>query len=354
MISANKKYRALGLMSGTSLDGVDIAACEFWQENTLWNYKIIEAHTYEFPTEIFTALKSSPQLSGLALTHLHVQFGSFLGKLGRTFMEQHNFVPDFIASHGYTVFHEPENALTLQIGSGAEIAARSRIKTVCDFRTSDVAHGGQGAPLVPIGDALLFGGYDACLNLGGFANISYTEEDRRLAYDICPVNFLLNHLAQNLGSAFDNKGELGRQGELDMGLLHSLNTLDFYTARGPKSLGREFVESTILPLFSSTTTNYTVLRNCYEHIATQLAIPINGMAAKQVLLTGGGAYNTFLLELLQAKTKAHLVIPDTKLIDFKEALIFAFLGLLRLNKKSNCLASATGARIDTIGGAVYL
>jgi anhydro-N-acetylmuramic acid kinase len=354
MILANKKYRAIGLMSGTSLDGVDIAACEFWQENTQWSYKIIEAHTYKFSPEIFTGLENAPQLSALELAYLNVKFGRFLGKLVHSFIAKYKFTPDFIASHGYTVFHEPEKALTLQIGSGAEIAARSGIKTICDFRTSDVAHGGQGAPLVPIGDALLFGTYDACLNLGGFANISYTKEDRRLAFDICPVNFLLNPLAQKLGSAFDNKGELGRQGEIDSALLYNLNALDFYTASGPKSLGREYVESSILPLFSSATSNYNLLRTCYEHISTQLATTINAMTAKQVLITGGGAYNSFLLELLQAKTKAKLVIPDPELIDFKEALIFAFLGLLRLHEKPNCLASATGASIDTIGGSVYL
>lgn len=346
--------KAIGVMSGTSLDGIDIAACEFWQNNNQIKFKIHFSETIEYSDNLYQRLLNAPKLSGFDLAMLNVDYGKVIGNSINAFITNTDFAPYFIASHGYTVFHEPQNGLTMQIGSGAEIAAITGIKTICDFRTTDVALGGQGAPLVPIGDELLFGKYAACLNLGGFANISCDNNSRREAFDICPANFLLNYFAQKLGHTFDSSGNLGKQGEINKALLNSLNSLEFYTQNGPKSLGREFVEKNIFPLLDNEISIYDLLRTCYEHIAIQLSTELNKFPIKDVLITGGGAHNTFLMELLEDRTTAKIVIPEKDIVDYKEALIFAFLGYLRIDEKPNCLRSVTGAKRDNIGGAVYL
>lgn len=354
VLNNENSIKAIGVMSGTSLDGIDIAACEFWQYDNRIKFKIYFSETVEYSDSLYQRLLKSPKISGYDLARLNVNYGSELGNSISSFIKKTGFEPDFIASHGYTVFHEPQNGLTLQIGSGAEIAAITGTKTICDFRTSDVALGGQGAPLVPIGDELLFGSYAACLNLGGFANISFDNNGRREAYDICPANFILNFFAQKLGHTYDNGGELGRKGEVNKTLLNSLNSLEFYTQSGPKSLGREFVEKNIFSLFDNEISIYDLLRTCYEHIAIQLANELNNFHNKEVLITGGGGHNTFLMELLIDRTNAKIVIPEKVIIDYKEALIFAFLGYLRIDEKPNCLSSVTGAKRDSVGGAVYL
>ncbi len=341
-------------MSGTSLDGVDIAACELRQNGKAWSYKIIEAETVGYPADIYQLLKSSQKLTGFELAQLNVYYGRFLGQAVKSFIRNTGFAPEYIASHGYTVFHRPKMGVTLQIGSGAEIAAVTGIKTICDFRTNDVALGGEGAPLVPIGDKLLFGNYAACLNLGGFSNISFVgEQGRREAFDICPVNFVLNHFAKKTGEPFDKNGELGRSGQVIANLLKSLNNIEYYSAKPPKSLGREFVEDNVFPLFDGKVSACDALRTFYEHIAIQISGNIGRYKNSKVLVTGGGAHNGFLIELLKMQTDAEIVVPPQNIVDYKEALIFAFLGLLRLNGIPNCLSSATGAERDCVGGAVY-
>jgi len=348
------KIKAIGIMSGTSLDGVDIAACEFSFINKRWNYQISAATTFEYPISLLKQLKLAPELSGFELSKLHVDYGKFIGKLVNRFIGETQFAPEFIASHGYTVFHQPEIGLTLQIGSGAEISAITGIKTVCDFRTSDVALGGQGAPLVPIGDRLLFGEYDACLNLGGFSNISFEHGKQRIAFDICPVNILLNHMALKAGLNYDKDGNLGKVGMVNNELLSKLNQLEFYTKEPPKSLGREFLDQQIIPLFEeSGLTIYDQLRTAYEHTAYQISKAVEQWNIQSVLVTGGGTHNQFLMELLHQKSNCQFVVPEKEVIDFKEALVFAFLGLLRINEQPNCLKSVTGSKSDNIGGAVY-
>lgn len=347
------KYKAIGLMSGTSLDGVDIVACNLELLNGDWSYSIIHSETLDYPLEMLSALKEAQTLSSINLSLLHVDYGKFLGIIIRDFCATYNFQPDFIASHGYTVFHQPEKSLTLQIGSGAHIAAETGVKTVCDFRTSDVALGGQGAPLVPIGDAFLFGKYSACLNLGGFSNISYQQQDKRIAFDVCPLNFILNDLSNKLGKSYDEGGNFGRQGQIDHELLEKLNGLDYYNQSPPKSLGREFVESQVYPLIIEQHDVLTLFATFYEHMAQQLANTLNAVKAQNVLVTGGGSYNTFLIDKLRSRTNTEVVIPEPKLIDMKEALVFALLGAMRLQGIPNCLASVTGARNDNVGGVVY-
>jgi anhydro-N-acetylmuramic acid kinase len=353
MILDNKLYKGIGVMSGTSLDGLDIAACEFWQEDKIIKFSINTAITIDYPKSLKNKLPLASKMSGFDLSILNVEYGRFIGKSVSNFISDNQFEAEFIASHGHTVFHQPEKGLTLQIGSGAEIAAQAGIKTVCDFRTSDVALGGQGAPLVPIGDELLFGEYGACLNLGGFANVSYSNNGKKLAFDICPVNIILNLYAKKLGRNFDVNGNFGRRGEIDLPLLSQLNKLGYYQIIGPKSLGWEYVESQIIPLINTDMQAEFVLRTFYEHIAVQIAFILNKIGANKLLITGGGAYNSFLIDLIQQKVKAKIVIPNKELIEFKEALIFALLGLLRINNQVNCLKEATGASENAIGGAIY-
>ena len=259
---------------------------------------------------------------------------------------------DIISSHGHTIFHQPDKAFTFQLGSGATIASTTNITTISDFRTLDVALGGQGAPLVPIGDKLLFHEYDYCLNLGGFANISFDVNNLRIAFDICPVNLVLNDLASQKNRSFDKDGEIGASGKINPSLLNSLNSLDYYSQKWPKSLGREWVEKNIYSLFTDPVLSIEDrAATFYEHVAYQLS-EVLGFSGR-ILLTGGGAKNKFLVKKLMEKTPCQIVKPENQLIDFKEALIFAFLGVLRFNGQINCLSSVTGADIDNIGGVIH-
>lgn len=349
-------YRVLGLMSGTSLDGLDVAQCTFRFQNGKWHYEIERAITYPYTAEWKERLAHAESLSGLHLMLLHNEFGNLSGDFVNLFLEDTIQPVDFIASHGHTIFHQPQKGLTLQIGNGACIAAKTDISTVCDFRTIDVALGGQGAPLVPIGDKLLFFEYDYCLNLGGFANISYDHTTgKRIAYDVCPVNIVINYLVRERKLSFDPEGSLARQGNVNISLLAELDKLDFYQQQGPKSLGKEWVLEKVLPIIN----RYPIsledkLRTFYEHVANQLYNVVGKKTDGKILITGGGAHNIFLLELFNARISVKMQIPSTReVIDFKEALIFAFLGVLRFRDEVNCLASVTGAKGDNIGGVIH-
>jgi anhydro-N-acetylmuramic acid kinase len=352
-VELKNKIPAIGIMSGTSLDGVDLAACQFWNENGQWQFEIVNGKTIKYSTEIYNKLANSHQYNGYKLSLLNAEYGRYLGKLTKEFIETTWFTPQFIASHGYTVFHEPHNRLTLQIGSGAHLAAEAGFPVICDFRATDVALGGNGAPLVPIGDELLFAQYAACLNLGGFSNISYPENGIRIAFDICPVNIVLNALMHKLGKEFDHLGNQGRLGNVDLQLLESLNKLDFYRMNPPKSLGREFVAQNIQSLFGENTDTQTLLTTFYQHISHQIGNTLSALPTGDVLVTGGGTYNEFLMELIQQKCTQKIIVPNQQLIDLKEAVIFAFLGMLRWQNQTNCLKSVTGAIRDNVGGAVY-
>ena len=348
-------YRVAGLMSGTSLDGVDIACCNFQEENGHWDYEIVRAETISYPAEWKSRLLKLPQASALQLAQTHVDYGRYLGTLVHEFLTRHNLETDLVASHGHTIFHQPEFNFTCQIGDGAAIAAACRIPVIADFRSLDIALGGQGAPLVPVGDKLLFSEYGSCLNIGGFANISFESLGRRIAYDICPANIILNYLSEKLDQPFDRDGLLAASGKIDESLLQQLNNINYYQISPPKSLGREWVENSILPLMNSPGISvYDALRTATEHIAIQLALAIEEKKGKQVLVTGGGAFNVFLIHRLKNQTNSQLVIPEPLLVNFKEALVFALLGVLRLRGEANCLAEVTGAVENASGGAIYL
>jgi anhydro-N-acetylmuramic acid kinase len=351
----NDSYKVTGIMSGTSLDGVDIAFCTFNSEDGKWNYSIRNAETIPYPEEWRIRLANLENKSALEFVKTDADYGHFLGRTAKAFHLEHNLKPDFIASHGHTIFHQPALNFTSQIGKGSAIAAETGIPVVCDFRSTDVALGGQGAPLVPVGDKLLFGEYTYCLNLGGFANISYTESGKRIAFDICPANIVLNYLASFLHKDYDENGMLARHGILHQPLLDELNGLEFYRREPPKSLGKEWVLSEVHPLLEK----YSIpvedkLRTFVEHIVQQVSETVKSDVSFTLLLTGGGACNDFLAERIREKTSVNVVIPDPLTLNFKEALIFAFLGVLRWREEVNCLKSVTGARCDNSGGAIYL
>jgi anhydro-N-acetylmuramic acid kinase len=349
-------YNVIGIMSGTSLDGIDVAFCRFEHRGKKWHYHIIKASTFNYPVAWKNRLSEAGSLSALDFSFLHVEYGTYLGKIVKRFITKNKFNPDFICSHGHTIFHQPEKMLTVQIGSGAAIAAETGFTTICDFRTTDVAFGGQGAPLVPIGDELLFSDFDICLNIGGFANLSYKKKNERIAFDVCPANIILNYLAGKIGLDYDSSGRNARKGKVLKEILTPLNQLEFYKLKPPKSLGREWVENKFIPLLAGYHEHpvHDVLRTVTEHIAIQIADVISKTKAKKVLVTGGGAFNTFLLELIRNKCNAEIVLPDKEIINYKEALIFAFLSILRIRNENNCLKSVTGARKDNCGGSVYV
>ncbi|MCU0370401.1 MAG: anhydro-N-acetylmuramic acid kinase [Bacteroidales bacterium] len=349
-----EKYSAIGLMSGTSLDGIDIAACEFILENNKWSFNILSCHTYPYSAEWKEKLIRLPAADALTFLYADNAYGHFLGTLARTFMEETGFMPDIIASHGHTIFHQPGKGLTVQIGSGSAIAAETGLPVICDFRSADVALGGQGAPLVPVGDRLLFPDFDACLNLGGFANISMESGGERIAFDVCPVNIILNRLVNSLGLNYDKDGEIARTGRVNTGLLERLNRLEFYSQNGPKSLGREWLEHEFIPqaeMFSLPVND--LLNTICEHIALQINLALRSEIPVKVLVTGGGAYHRYLLDRIRFHGDHQWILPANEWIDFKEALVFAFLGILRWRGEINILRSVTGGRTDHCGGAIY-
>jgi anhydro-N-acetylmuramic acid kinase len=290
------------------------------------------------------------------LLFLHKEYGTYLGNQLNEFLKNQHIKPMLVASHGHTIFHQPDKKLTFQLGDGNCIAAACGITTISDFRSMDVALGGQGAPLVPIGDELLFGEYDLCLNLGGFANISFRTDHKRIAFDICPVNFVLNLLAASLGEEYDAEGCIAAAGKIDQKLLNTLNSLEYYRTPHPKSLGREWVENHVFSaLEGSDLSIHDKMCTFVEHIALQCGNIINpaSRTGMKLLVTGGGAHNDFLVKQIARHSNVHIVVPDKLTIDYKEALIFAFLGLLRLLGKVNCLSSVTGASRDSCGGVMH-
>ena len=343
------KYYALGVMSGTSLDGIDLALCIFHEKRNCWKFNIKKTKTFRYNDYWRKTLKNLHLESNKEIEKKDKEYASLIAKNIISFIK--NEEVDFIASHGHTIFHQPENKFTLQIGNGQIIAKKTKKKTINNFRITDVSLNGQGAPLVPIGDLLLFPEYKYCLNLGGFANISIKEKNSIKAFDICPSNIILNKLCEKINLAYDENGNLAKSGKLIPEVLKKLNSLPFYKRKTPKSLGREWVEANIYPIImNSSYTTVDLLKTFSEHIAIQIAIFLKD---KEALLTGGGAHNTFLVNRIQHHSSSKIILPKKKIIDFKEALIFGFLGLLRIKNKINCLKSVTGADRDSCSGIIH-
>ena len=344
-------------MSGTSLDGTDLAHITLTCATGGWSFKIHEAETVAYSNEWVSRLKAAIDFDTAQLQQLNEDYTVLLAGIINRFITAHAIDKiDAVCSHGHTILHRPQDGITLQIGNLPNLAQQIQQIVVCDFRVQDVALGGQGAPLVPIGDRLLFADYAYCLNLGGFSNISFEENGNRLAFDICPVNTVLNLYANQLGFDYDDGGRIAQSGKLVTGLLEELDALDFYSAPYPKSLGFEFVKQTILPLISKYTANsQDILHTFTVHVAKQIANVIKQKNVNgSLLITGGGAYNTFLIDTLQQLLpQTKIAVPDDKTIQFKEALIFALLGVLRLRGEVNVLGSVTGAVKNHSSGKIY-
>ena len=342
-------------MSGTSLDGIDLAHLHFSLKNDKWEFKILESETIGYSEAWVTRLKNAVTYSTTELFELNKEYTVLLAGVISDFITAHSITAiDAVCSHGHTVLHQPQNGFTLQIGNLEQLADFIQQTVVCDFRVQDVELGGQGAPLVPIGDRILFADYDYCLNLGGFSNVSFEEDGSRIAFDISAVNTVLNFYANQLGFDYDDKGSISQKGIVNEALLGELDGLDYYRSTYPKSLGFEFVREVLLPLIDS----YDIavedkLRTFTEHIAVQVGL---ALPKKQgtMLVTGGGAYNDFLLQRLGSYLpNMNIVIPDKKLLEFKEALIFGLLGVLRLREQINVLSSVTGAERDHCSGKIF-
>lgn len=343
-------FTAIGLMSGTSLDGLDICLATFNKEDSRWRYQILHAETVAYPPEWERKLRDATEISSTDLLALNAEYGFYLGEQADRFIKKYSVQGlDLIASHGHTVFHQPERKFTLQIGDGRAIKISTGIPTVYDFRSQDVLMGGNGAPLVPIGDQLLFSGYGACLNIGGFANISFSENNKRRAFDICPVNFVLNKFARQLGKNYDEDGQIAENGIINITILSALNQLAYYQLSPPKSLGSEWVEDHMNALLKNETTE-NIIATFTEHAAVQISNVIKNHRLRTVLVTGGGAYNKYLIKRIKALSDAEIIIPETGLIEFKEALIFAFMGVLKMKGEINILCSATGSPANHSAG----
>lgn len=350
-----KTYPIIGLMSGTSGDGLDIAYCDFVYNGT-WTYSVPHSITIPFPEELAHPISNSHLLSGEELRLLDVDLGRWMGEEVKNFCLNSHLTPIAISSHGHTVFHRAELKNTLQIGNAWSMHVASGLPVINDFRMLDVQLGGQGAPLVPIGDMHLFSEYDYCLNLGGIANISFQNGDQRDAYDVSPFNLLLNYYAGKKGLPYDDGGELARRGKAIPELVAQLNDLPFYKKTGGRSLGRENMEKDFIPLLQSQDAAVEdILATLTEHYTYQISQIMKGQKQKSLVITGGGAYHRYFVEKLAdaLKDKVDIIIPDKTIIDFKEALIFGFIGVLKIRGEVNCLSSVTGASRDSIGGVIY-
>jgi anhydro-N-acetylmuramic acid kinase len=355
-----KTHKILGLMSGTSLDGLDLAYCHFTEEKEVWTFDILNTESISYADKQQNELKDTIQLGAEDLFQLHNNYGTWLGEQALEFIEKNKLDVDYIASHGHTTHHRPELGITVQIGSGQHLANASRHQVICDFRTNDVALGGQGAPLVPIGDQLLFHEYDFCLNLGGISNISFDVKGKRIAYDIGLANMILNYITRKIDLEYDKGGALARSGTINPEMLQNLNNLKYYLLPHPKSIGYEWFLEKVVPIVDATeATTEDLLHTAIHHICEKIAQQIHQNTTKpgqKLLITGGGALNTFLIDTLIEKlgSETQIVVPEKQLIDFKEAMVFAFMGTLRVEKQINVLRSVTGAKRNSSSGVLYL
>lgn len=353
---AQNTWNVISLMSGTSLDGLDIAYVKFTSKAN-WSFEIMVCETLDYSFQWRNKLQYRSNFTDSELEELDREYGNHLAHEIQSFRNRHKIPKgevDFISSHGHTIFHKPEIGFTKQIGNGPQVFAKENIPVVCDFRVQDVLLGGQGAPLVPMGDQLLFSEFDACINLGGFANISFENEGQRLALDICPLNYVSNDLAKKIGLEYDRAGLMAQQGELHFAMLEEFNKLEYYHLKGPKTLGAEWVEQYIQPILD----RYNLqtrdsLRTFMEHASGQIAKLLKQQHSKKALFTGGGVYNSFFMDLVKQKSECEIVIPSKEIIEFKEALIFGLLGLLKYKGEVNILSTVTGARHNHSSGKIY-
>jgi len=361
-------YRVIGTMSGSSLDGLDVAFVEFQETAGKWTYELRNCTCYPYDDQWKARLSNASELNAMKYNLLHAEYGHYVGQLINTFIETHSihYQVQLIASHGHTTFHMPDAKMTAQLGCGASIAAETGINVVSDLRSMDVALGGQGAPIVPIGEKLLLDDYPFFLNIGGIANISLNLPDRYIAFDVCPANRVMNMLAAKKGKEYDSEGQLAASGKVDVNLLRILNDLEYYGLGYPKSLSNDFGTDVVYPIaIQSGAAVNDAMRTYVEHICMQVAAGAMrlksdfsiGDVQQKMLVTGGGAKNTFLINRLTevlAESGVEVHVPSPELVDYKEAIIMALIGVLRWREENNTLASVTGARRNSIGGTVWM
>ncbi len=361
-------YKVIGLMSGSSLDGLDIAFVQLQENGGSWSYEFIKTDCLEYEQTWIDKLKTAVTLNALDYQLLHAEYGHYLGKKINIFIEKNSLQHqvNLVSSHGHTTFHLPQKLMTAQLGDGAAIAAETQLPVVSDLRAMDIAFGGQGAPIVPIGEQLLFADYNYFLNIGGIANISIKNNDNFIAFDVCAANRVLNMLAEEKGFSFDKDGNIAAAGNIDLGLLQKLNELEYYNLSSPKSLANDFGIETVYPIIKSASISLEdAMRTYVEHICLQIKNSLAVLSTNKlineltnkILITGGGAFNSFLIKRLRdvlIEINIEVVIPDENLIRYKEALIMALIGTLRWREEYNVLASVTGAKQNSIGGALWV
>ncbi len=355
-----RKYNIVGVMSGTSMDGLDLAHVSLTErEDGKWDYSINEDITIEYGEKWRLRLSKLRHQNSMIFHKTDRFYGQFIGENIRQFLDDNNLEADLVASHGHTVFHQPENNITVQIGDGNSITAFTGLPVVTNFRAIDVILGGEGAPLVGIADELLFGEYDMCLNLGGFANISGNKNDQRIAYDVCPCNIILNRIAREFEQEYDKDGEIAERGEVDYDLLGDLNAVEYYSYEPPKSLGREWISTHFWAnVRASEISKEDKMKTLVDHIAQQIGNSIEDICSgeasgKRIYITGGGAFNKTLISHIRTHTLAEVIVPDDSVVNYKEALAFGLLGILRVQNKTNVIAAATGAKSDSVSGSLY-
>lgn len=357
------RYNTIGIMSGSSLDGIDIVYVEFYFENKEWKYLVMESNCYPYNPEWHDKLSDLHKASAFDYQQTDYELGKYIGESINHFIDTYNINKKdlIIGSHGHTIFHEPAKGFTSQIGSGATISALTNSTVVTNLRSGDVSLGGQGAPIVPIGERYLWPGYSMYLNIGGIANITVHNNKETIAYDICAANRVLNLLANKIKMEYDKDGTTARSGKIHTELLSTLNNIEYYKQSYPKTLNNSFGTEYIYNIIESySLTVEDALFTYTEHIAIQISNVIN-LHQKQmdksteVFITGGGALNKYLIERIQhyINKDTNIVIPSKLIIEFKEAIIMAFLGLLRVLNKTNVLSSVTGAKRNSSNGCIW-
>jgi anhydro-N-acetylmuramic acid kinase len=356
-------YRVIGVMSGSSLDGLDIVFAEIQEQQGKWSYQLVAAECLPYSLDWQTQLRDAIHLSAKDYLLLHSAYGKYIGDQINKFIDKHelHYQVALIASHGHTSFHLPPY-MTAQLGDGAAIAAVTGLPVISDLRSMDVALGGQGAPIVPIGEKLLFKDFDFFLNIGGIANISVNLPDKYVAFDICAANRVMNMLVAQLGKAYDENGSIAATGSVDETVLNQLNALEYYQQSFPKSLSNDFGTEVVYPMLTKGLSIPDALRTYIAHIAYQVAMSVtphlNAIPKSEykMMITGGGAFNGFLVDEIRQhleRFQVEIIIPDEGLVAYKEALIMALCGVLRWREENTTLASVTGASRDSVGGAVY-
>jgi anhydro-N-acetylmuramic acid kinase len=349
-----KDYYVIGLMSGTSIDGVDLVYVNFFF-NKYWSFKILKFKTYDYDKDWQNILKNLIDKDQNSIKLIDKNYTKLLSKYILRFIEEFSIKKiDFVSSHGHTALHDPSNSITYQIGNLKELTNYTGLKVICDFRVEDIKLGGQGAPLVPVGEKYIFPEYDTLINIGGFANITIKSNNNLIAYDICPVNIVFNHLSNLINLKYDDKGKISSSGKINLELFNHLQSIDYYKQVSPKSLGVEWVKEVIIPIIN----NFLeipvedLLNTFSKHFAFQIANNIK--SSNKTLITGGGAYNDYLIQNIIDLTESEIIIPSSEIIEYKEALIFGFLGVLKDLNINNCYSSVTGAIKDHCSGNIFI